>query len=255
VPVPIGDSDGRTASEWRGRIWQVEPWMPGEADRSQPPSPARVAAAFRALASFHQRLASASILGQSTGLIARAAELRDLTAGGGFAELANQISAGEHDRPHALANRWQIMAQRLAPRVLDVVQRAAAHTVTLQPCLRDARPDHFLFVGDRVTGLVDFGAMDQETVAADLARMCSEWDGLDKSARATALAAYADIRPLDAREDRLIDLFEQAAAVLGAAHWIRWHFAEHRSFEDPTAVERGLARGVDRLARLTARAL
>ena len=45
----------------------------------------------------------------------------------------------------------------------------------MQPCLRDARPEHFLFVENVLTGLIDFGAMDFETVAGDLARLLGEW--------------------------------------------------------------------------------
>jgi homoserine kinase type II len=121
--------------------------------------------------------------------------------------------------------------------------------VALQPCLRDARPEHFLFSGDRVTGLVDFGAMAIESVAADLARLLSEWVGPDRSARAEGLAAYTPIRPLDGFELALIDVFEDSAALLGAGRWVRWHFLEGRVFDDPSAVAGGIARGLDRLAR------
>ena len=100
-----------------------------------------------------------------------------------------------------------------------------------------------------MTGLVDFGAMAIETVAADLARLLGEWIGPDRLDRAEALAAYASIRPLDAVELALIDVFEDSAALLGAGHWIRWHFLEARTFDDPSAVALGIARGLERLAR------
>ena len=72
----------------------------------------------------------------------------------------------------------------------------------LQPCLRDARPEHFLFEGDRVSGLVNFGAMGVDCVAGDLARLIGEWLDGDPTARAEALAAYERIRPLDGRGGR-----------------------------------------------------
>ena len=46
----------------------------------------------------------------------------------------------------------------------------------------------------------------------------------------------------------LIDAFEDSAAVLGAGHWVRWHFVEARPFTDPTAVVAGIERGLKRLA-------
>jgi homoserine kinase type II len=118
--------------------------------------------------------------------------------------------------------------------------------------LRDARPDHFLFSGDRLTGLVDFGAMGLESPAADLARLIGEWIGPDASARSAALDAYTDVRPLDASETQLIDVFADSAAWLGPARWVRWHFVDRRRFDDPDAGKVGLERALGRLLeRLT----
>jgi homoserine kinase type II len=128
------------------------------------------------------------------------------------------------------------------------MRRASARKVALQPCLRDARPEHLLFTGDRVTGLVDFGAMAIESVAADLSRLLGEWVGPDRSARAEGLAAYASVRPLDPIELALIEDFEDSAALLGAGHWVRWHFLEARTFDGPSAVAEGITRGLERLA-------
>src|SRR6185437_2387218 len=117
---------------------------------------------------------------------------------------------------------------------------AAGATVDRQPCLRDVRPDHLLFTGERLTGLVDYGAMGVDTVAVDLARLMAEWLGRDRALRAGALDAYASVRPIDAAETALIDAFERSSALLGGGHWVRWHFLEGREFEDPSAVVRGL---------------
>jgi Ser/Thr protein kinase RdoA (MazF antagonist) len=246
IPAPLPDRRGETAREWRGRCWEIAPWMPGKAERSQSPSSARAQAAFTGLAEFHQRLARSSRTGPSPGLRSRLGELETLVARGGFAAIDE---ASPRDSRHDLARRWRLMAEATAPRLLEEVRRAVGSIVSLQPCLRDARPEHFLFVGDRLTGLVDFGAMDWENVAADLSRLCSEWFDLDRAARSEALTAYTSVRPLEDAEWPLIDVFDHAGAVLGAARWIRWHYLEHRVFDDPAAVDRGLTRAVDRLAR------
>ena len=91
--------------------------------------------------------------------------------------------------------------------------------------------------------------MGLEVVSADLARLMSEWLGPDRLARVEALDAYAAVRPLDEAESSLIDAFESSAAVLGAGHWVRWHFLEGRAFDDPEAVSRGIVRGLERLSR------
>ena len=41
----------------------------------------------------------------------------------------------------------------------------------LQPCIRDVWHDHILFLGDSVSGIVDYGAMAVDTVAGDIARL------------------------------------------------------------------------------------
>jgi homoserine kinase type II len=250
VPVPLAALDGRALQEHGGRLWEVAPWLDGDAPPIPPPSiPLR--AGFAALAAFHQRLRTDRTLGPSPGLQRRLREVEALL-GGGFNALERAGTALPNDPCWGLARRWLELARRAAPRLVEPLQRSSTRVVALQPCLRDVRPEHLLFRGDRLTGLVDFGAMAVESVAADLARLLTEWIGPDRVGRAEALKAYAAIRPLDEAETALIDAFDASAALLGAGHWVRWHFVEGRSFDEPGAVERGIARGLERLGRMAA---
>src|SRR5262249_29532695 len=140
----------------------------------------------------------------------------------------------------------------LAPKLLPLVARAAGRPVRRQWCGRDVRGDHLLFVGERLTGLVDFGALGIDSVAADLARLLEDWVGPDRAARAEALETYQAVRPLDDSETDLIPAFERTAALLGGGHWLRWHSVEGRRFDDPDAVRDGLRRGLERIAGLAA---
>jgi homoserine kinase type II len=99
--------------------------------------------------------------------------------------------------------------------------------------------------------MVDFGAMAIESVAADLARLLGDWVGPDRVQQAVALEAYNTIRPLDAFEIALIEVIAGATALLGAGRWVCWHFLEGRRFHDPSAVARGIERGVQRLVEWT----
>jgi Ser/Thr protein kinase RdoA (MazF antagonist) len=246
LPVPIRALDGSTAVEVDGRLWEVAPWMPGQVEPARPPAIGRLRSMFAGLAATHSRFASDPTRGPSPGLAARVADLDRLLLGE-FDAIGQALARSPTDPRTPLARRWLDRARPLAPRLLGPLRRAASLPSALQPCLRDARPDHFLFEGDRLTGLVDFGAMGWDSVAGDLARLLAEAVGPDRPARAEALAAYGAIRPLGAEESALIDEFERANALLGAGRWARWHFLDRRSFDDPGAVARGLRRGLQRI--------
>jgi homoserine kinase type II len=226
--------------------------MPGTAEAARPPASSRVRSAFAALAAFHQRLGAERRTGTSPGLGQRHAAFVQLLRGG-FVELERAIrqpGVSPLDPTCPMAVRWLGLARVVAPRLLDPLRTAAGCAVPLQPCLRDARPEHFLFEGDRVSGLVDFGAMGVDGVAGDLARLMGEWLEDESAARAEALAAYERIRPLDAAEAALIDAFASSSALLIGERWIRWHYLEGRRFDDPSAVVQRIARGLAYLERV-----
>ncbi len=246
VPVPIADRSGATLQESASGLWELSRWMPGASESGGSPPPVRVASAFAALATFHGRFGDDRRRARSPGLADRAGSIAGLIRGG-FDELEQAIAA---DATRELATRWLALGRRVAPRLLGPAREAAARTVPLQPCLRDARGEHFLFEDDRVTGLVDFGAMGVDCVACDLARLIGDWLDDDPPARAGALAAYERVRPLDPEEAALIPAFGTSAALLIGERWLRWHYIEGRRFEDPAAVATGLKRSVERLARM-----
>lgn len=254
LPVPIADLAGATLQDHQGQLWELSPWMPGAAEMARPPAIGRVRSAFAALGALHQRLAAGQREGVSPGLAHRLAEVAGL-ARGGLDELERAIGRAPglpSDPARMSALRWLTLARAVAPRLVEPLREAASRVVPLQPCLRDARPEHFLFEGDRVTGLVDFGAMGVDCVAGDLARLAGEWldpEG-DSSLRAEALAAYERVRPLGAGEASLIDAFTASNALLIGERWVRWEFVEGRQFDDPKAVSDGLARGLAALERL-----
>jgi homoserine kinase type II len=130
-----------------------------------------------------------------------------------------------------------------------VLDAARLWQVPLQPCIRDVWHDHVLFAGDRVTGLIDFGAMRVESVAADVARLLGSLAGDDRSLWQVALAAYCSIRPLSEDERTLVKVLDQSGVVLGVLNWLEWLYRQHREFRDPAAVAR---RFNDLLPRLKA---
>jgi Ser/Thr protein kinase RdoA (MazF antagonist) len=252
LPVPVPSLDGRTVQHQDGRCWEVAPWLAGAPELKRPPAAGRVQSAFAALASVHRRLSGHSQQGASPGLRLRIQEVEAL-ASGGLDALVVALQRSPAGELVAMGERWIILARATIPRLLPSLRDAARLRVPLQPCLRDARPEHFLFDSDRLSGLIDFGAMGIESVAADLACLVGQWFPADRSLRALALAAYEQVRPLELSEAALVDVFEDAGDLLIAGHWLGWHYVEHRRFEDLGVVARGVTRGLHRLERLAER--
>jgi homoserine kinase type II len=250
TPIPIRDNFGQSLREFDGYHWEIAPWLKGAPDCEHSPSSGHRRAAFVALAAFHLRLAALGKQGPSPGLFGRHRSIRQLIDGG-FDRIETTCRAKKNvaDGPHDHALRWLGLARTRAPVAEARLASVVSRVVHLQPCLRDARPEHFLFDGERLSGLVDFGAMGIETVAADLARLIAEWLGGDSVARHDALAAYESLRPLDTTEATLIEVFEASAAILIGERWIRWHYIENREFDDPEAVTRGIRKSITQLER------
>lgn len=246
VATPIAGCDGSTWRSVDGRLWEVTPWFEGNPDLGRPPEVVHLETMFETLAKFHLALEPLASRGQSAGLVARLDELNRLIAGD-IHTLRQAIDHAANDLSRPLASLWLDRAGDIMPRLITPLRAAASRSFRLQPCIRDVRPDHFLFVGDHLNGLVDFGAMGVDTVATDLARLVGETIGSAANLRRSALEAYERVRSISEEDLAHLTIFEAANALLGPARWVRWHYVEHRRFEEPDAVLRGLRRGLARL--------
>ncbi|MDB5351545.1 MAG: hypothetical protein JWN86_2792 [Planctomycetota bacterium] len=249
VAAPFAAIDGATFQAENGIFWEVCRWMPGEADLKLPPPIAKVRAAMSGLAAFHQVMGPSEVKLFCPGLADRSREIRKLL-GGDSTSWRQVVLAHPPDPRRELALRWLDLASVVAPGIDAEISRFAGSKTRVQTVIRDARPQHFLFTGDVLTGLVDFGAMGIDTVAADLARLIADWIEPDRVLRGEALAAYARVRPLDSAEMMLIEAFERSSSLLGGGRWLKWHFVDRIVFEDPNASLRGLQRGVERIEGL-----
>jgi homoserine kinase type II len=110
----------------------------------------------------------------------------------------------------------------------------------VQPCLRDLWHDHLLFEGDRLTGLIDYGAVKADHVTADLARMLGSLVGDDQGGWEGGLRAYRRVRGLTDNEEQLAHMIDRTSTILGVVNWLRWVYHEGRSYEDLSAVVRRL---------------
>jgi len=259
VPRPVPSRDGQTFVEADGYLWELAPWLPGRADYHERPSATRLRAAMQALARFHAAAVTfpaKSSYGNSPGINER---LRSLGAlmGGGLAELRHGMGAN--------AAVWPDLAARAGP-LLDrlslaapAVQRRLAGVENrqwpLQPCVRDIWHDHVLFEEDRVTGIIDFGAMRTDHVAVDIARLLGSLARDAAGDWQIGLEAYAQVRPLSADELDLIKAFDESSVLMSGLSWIEWVFLQRRRFEQPAVILARVDENLERLSNLIQRTM
>lgn len=251
--VPLQNSAGATFINHSGRLWELDPWMPGSPDDSERPAVTRITAAMTCLARFHRSCeeftwdspfphkTGCPTVGVSPGVHKRVAMLQEwLSVRATQLEcvLSEQSLWSEMRRRierllRSLPNRLSLVAGDLLPFL--------SHSVSLQPCIRDVWHDHVLFQADQVTGLIDFGSMGIDHVSCDVARLLGSLARQNDPQRwQLGLETYASIRPLSDLEQRLIDVFHRSGVLLGALNWAAWVCLDRRVFENPQAVLRRL---------------
>lgn len=250
VPLPL-ETEHHHGHVWHeGHLWELTPWLPGEPDYRQRPSPPRLRHAMHALAQFHRAAASFPLAevgpAHSPGAGERLTRLESLTAGG-LNELRSAVDRGAWPELDRRAHELVTLVGPLLGKVEPMLRAAAALPVPLQPCIRDIWHAHVLFVGDEVSGLVDFGSMRPDSVAADVARLLGSMAADDAEAWRRGLEAYQSVRTLTPAELQLVTAFDRSLVLMGGLQWLEWIYLEGREFSHPSAV---LARIDELLARL-----
>jgi homoserine kinase type II len=245
IPAVYATLDRAPAVEQRGRLWELTEWMPGRADYSAAPSPARLEAACTALAQLHTiwRVHASEPAGCPAveRRLEFVAQWRQLLRSGWHPALG----AGDPLTP-LVERAWRRLPAAVE-RVPERLQLWIGSRQRRQPCLCDVWHDHLLFEGDRLTGLIDYGAVKVDHVAVDLARMLGSLVQHDTDAWRAGLQAYRRLAPLDAEEEQLAYALDETGTVLGAANWLRWLYEEKRPSPDWAAVARRFAEVVERL--------
>ncbi len=249
VPVVFPALDRFTVVSEAGRLWEMTEWLPGRADFAEHPSRPRLAAACIALARLHRAWEQARETPGPCPAVRRRLDLLrewlDLVRTG-WQPLASPTA---REPVRAVAERaWRLLPARFQD-LPQLLERWSAGSWPLQPCLCDVWHDHLLFDGDRLVGIVDYGAVKVDHVAVDLARLLGSLVGDDAAGWEHGLAAYRAVRPLTPEEEELARVLDRAGTLLGAANWLRWLYHEGRDFEDLAAVAGRLRALVERIER------
>jgi homoserine kinase type II len=250
IPLPVETRHRHGFVRHAGHLWELTPWLPGATDYRANPSIARLKNALFALAHFHCAARSFPLAdpgpSNSPGIAARASKLERLLNGGLEQMRSAMLTAGWPELSE-LGHRLIALAAECGPPTLALLRQVSCLRVPIEPCIRDIWHAHVLFVENEVSGIVDFGAMRPESVAADVARLLGSL-ALDNGADwQRGLAAYQSIRPLSDDERALVTAFDRSTVVMGGLQWLEWIYLERREFGRPRAV---LARVREFLARL-----
>lgn len=233
-------------------IWEVLTWIPGEATFSRNPTEEKLRAGLHALAKVHcaWREFANPFPAPPPAVLKRLELLNSWKQQKGFAlaaELAKPAK-GELREIAAIGGEFLKAFWCYESQIRLELQIAAQFQVKIQPCLRDIWHDHLLFDGERVSGIIDFGAVDWDTIATDLARLLPSLVGDDKAKWEIGLQAYAEVAELTPVERDLVSICDRSASLLSGLNWMQWIFLEDREFADWNAVYARLQTFRDRLA-------
>ena len=255
VPLPISLHSDPTRTYFRHQehFWELVPWLPGAADCLPIQSKKKMKSAMHVLANFHRAASNfidpAPISDRSVTVGERLEQI-DLWIQSDLARLESQAGYSQCATIDRLS-QWksQIIdyAKHHIHRARHSLHAVINCRVTIQACIRDVWHQHILFLGDHVSGVVDFGAARADTVVTDLTRLLGSIAGNDKIRWEYGLNAYESIRPLSDQERLLVHPLDQTAILLAGLNWMRWLYLENRVFSDESAVEVRLENVIARL--------
>lgn len=231
IPMPLLSRDGLTVASFHGRLWQVEPWLPGEADFDQNPTDARLHAAMTDLAKWHRTAAQYEPPHRDTDWLLACHEDKSPTVASRLHSLVRwranldgteqRLMLEPNDRFRSVGQQLTIHFRRLADSIGRDLQQVESLHVRQQPCIRDLWHDHLLFSDDRLTGIIDFGAVKTDSVACDLSRLLGSLFGDDASKWQRALDAYEQTCPLSTAEHQLLRPLNRSGLLLSGMTWLQ----------------------------------
>lgn len=255
LPLPLPTSQNETIVKADGHLWELTPWLRGQADYDRNPSPARLDSALETLAHLHRSLATGSPDTQQSpsGPAPCITRRLDLIRRRRSQRPGLQKAMLQAGKRHLDAAQWEIL-QHVDRYGAAVWQSLATHgdrRLSCQVCVRDIWHDHLLFVEEQVSGVIDFGAMGIDSVTADIARLLGSLARDNTQDWQRGLDAYQRVRQLTRQELETVRVLDRANVLLSGWNWLSWMYLEQRHFDDMTRVHTRIAENLNRLRALS----
>ena len=238
---PTPSIEGSSFIEFHGFLFQVEPWLEGEARPTA--SDRELELAVTALAQFHQASRKVNCKTEKAPAVQR--RLQRLEA---LKEIVEpQIVRAATRHPSKLKEELTALAvevcrsfHRLMPTSVVELNTIKDESLELIPCLRDVWYAHVLFSNHRENeepnhrlGFVDYGAMNIDYVGTDVARLVGSFVMDDQTRWELALQTYGRVLTGDAMdigEFQKIRMIDRANTLISPMNWVAWIFFENRQF-------------------------
>jgi homoserine kinase type II len=250
IPAPQRTQDGMSFHQTPDGLWEVCRWVPGAADFCENPSDDRLSHAAMCLAKFHQAAAQVNFdFRPSDGVKTRLNQLLQLQD---FITPLQITAQSTKDTFPALGGLLfqlkQLTTQQIQP-LINALSHFSKQTLPVQPVIRDLWHDHLLFTGEKLTGIVDFDAMQMDTIALDLTRCLGSIIPDQPDRWKSALEQYHSVRPIQPAELELIGVIDPINVILSSMNWLKWIVVEQRHFENPAHVQTRLQFLNERLSK------
>lgn len=229
VPRVFTTSTGASIVHCDGSMWELTQWMPGTADYLRQPSVERLTNAVHALADLHSCWHAWMPSQGPCRAVEKRIELLAVWLNDSEV-LATRIQSDVSRDEQVLCTETCQALRLFGPGLLDELRAVRKEVGYLQPVLRDIWSDHVLFVGNEVTGLIDYGALAIDTPATDLARLLGSLEPEDRSLRQLALDRYRARTGFQRPSWNLVDLLDRSSTLLAAAQWMEWLAIQQRVF-------------------------
>ena len=242
VPNTFAGENGRTIAVEADRVWDCCRWVSGAPCSA--PGTAEVTTACIAVAQLHTSWGNKTSYGPCPGVLNR---LRILT------ETEPLVRAGPDALPpvspdldpilqHALS-----VVARVAPTAAKELRPWEHRSFVLQPSVRDLRADHVFFDADRVSGIIDSGAMAADHPAVDLARLLGDYAGIDDGLFRVGMNAYRGTNHTFEPSDEFVQLLARTGAACSVLGWLVRLVLRREPVRDPRATAARLAALVARV--------
>ena len=247
ISSPILNKYSKTFCWHQNRFWELSEWALGISFENLVDEQPKWNSAINTTIRFHQATARFHFnFGESNNLKLVLNRLRNWKSE--VALLTNNFKSTDLILEQQFS-RFIEDSPKLSRNLLSQFQSLESLTFPIQPVVRDLRFEHFYFDADRVTALIDFGAMRIDSVACDLARLLGSMLDGDQAKIDFCLNQYANSRPLNENEIQLIFCLLYSSSMIGIANWLTWILVDGRNFESSSEVKSRISQLFDRFSR------